>query len=113
MQLIEMIEALKTIGVIFDQKNLQESIRKHNIQCRFLEVIDLATKNNLDLSKDIVKFSIITVVINYEELHSKLEAAMLKLLTTNEPLIISAIKKTSEFNQLLDILGESKVRRVR
>ncbi|CAH8242068.1 hypothetical protein VAEKB19_6020001 [Vibrio aestuarianus] len=46
-------------------------------------------------------------------MHSKLEAAMLKLLTTNEPLIISAIKKTSEFNQLLDILGESKVRRVR
>lgn len=110
-KMIEMVKALKGIGVQFDEKNLKECLHQYEIKQRARELIDLAKKKELDLSKDIVKASIAAVIINYDDLKDDLEASMFNLMKVSDPIILKTIKKTDEFKQLLYILGEAVDRR--
>jgi len=108
-----MINELKSIGIKFDDENIKQSLHRHQIKQRTRELIDIAKKINLDIKSDNVKVSISAIVINYDDIlkSGSLEIELVKTMSLQNPIFSKTIKKTSEFKELLYLVGDAVDRR--
>ncbi|MCW8328867.1 hypothetical protein MD588_08600 [Photobacterium sp. SDRW27] len=107
------IEELKCMGVTFDDNNLKQCLRQYQIKQRYRELLDISKKLNLDLNSDIVKVSIATIVINYDDIieSGSLEIELMKTMSLRDPIFVKTIKKSNEFKELLYLVGDAVNRR--